>query len=99
VEFKVGNIDLLKKAIKKEGYVIVSEKKNGIEIMNSQLNKMTINFADSKITSENLTQSKLVDTSNALKRAYSLQVIEEISKRNKWIKKDMGQNRYQLQRF
>jgi hypothetical protein len=59
-----------------------------------------IDLVNSKMIGRNGESEKtLFDFSNSIKRAYSECVVDEIAKKQKWIKKNMGQGRYQLQRF
>lgn len=98
VEFKVGNIELLKKALAASGcevYLIVNDR---ISFKRSGRHAF-INLADSTIKSEDFDEKELPILSNTIKRAYSSQVIDEIARKQKWMKKKMGENRFQLQRF
>jgi len=99
VEFKIGNVDLLKKAIEKmEGTYLG----NNEEFLNFRTNDgryVNVNFKKETISSVNFTEKGLATFSNSIKRAYSEVVIDEVAKKQKWIKKQMGQNHYQLQRF
>ena len=102
VEFKVGNIEILKRALAQAGMVniVVNNEtisfKDGNEKYSDYLG---INLNTGKMLGVGWKQEKLSTVANSIKRAYSLEVINEISKKNKWIKKNMGENRYQLQRF
>jgi hypothetical protein len=109
VEFKVGNIDLLKKAlesmasIRKESVQIFISKhtdQEKVAFRDAQNNLFNINLNTGKLaTSSGMDEKQLGSFSNQIKRAYSLQVIDEVAKKNKWINKKLGENRYQLQRF
>jgi hypothetical protein len=99
VEFKVGNIDLLKKAIAKEGHSIIFEEDGLIGIDAKTGENFWINLNNSTIKADAVWESGLASFSNSIKRSYSAVVIDEVAKRNKWMKKDLGQNRFQLQRF
>jgi len=98
VEFKVGNIDLLKKALEKAGFKRIEWTENNVRFENDK-SIFNINFFDNKISSRYVDTKELVNLSNQIKRAYSEQVIDEIAKRQKWMKKKMGENTFQLQRF
>jgi hypothetical protein len=98
VEFKVGNIDLLKKAITKMGCRVFQESDVGIYFRDNANNSMVISFKDQKITGTK-NQTELAKTANSIKRAYSEQVIDEIAKRQHWLKKKTGEGQYQLQRY
>ena len=98
VEFKVGNLDLLKKALEKS-MTIRSIREEKMEVVVESWKKVTIDFKTSKITSSDYNAKELGAISNQIKRAYSEQVIDEIAKRQKWMKKKLADNRYQLQRF
>ena len=97
VEFKVGNVDLLKKALEKAGCQIQTQDQV-ISFKDKFGNFAMIDFEKSKIISR-MGDKQLADLSNSIKRAYSECVIDEVAKRNKWIKKQMGEGRFQLQRF
>ena len=101
VEFKVGNIEILKRALNNEGYLISSAGEDRVFFKTKDYYgaSFEINLGTSKIISKNINEKDLADKSNAIKRAYSAVVIDEIAKKNKWIKKQMGEGRYQLQRF
>jgi hypothetical protein len=101
VEFKVGNVDLLKQAIEKAGMKILDREStsNGLTIVDSKGQRAFIDLTNSQIRSRNMTEKVLSSFTNQIKRSYSEQVIDEIAKRNKWMKKKMGDNRFQLQRF
>lgn len=98
VEFKVENISFLKKALTKLGYQ-TTEIANKISIRDSNYKIFDINFSNQEITSTDFDETKLGEISNAIKRAYSAEVIDHIAVKNKWMKKQLGENRYQLQRF
>lgn len=101
VLFKVENIELLKKALEKEWHVeqggredfLIATKKN------TWGEKITIDLKVGKIQSRIYSEKDLPAVSNSIKRAYSLEVINELARKQKWIKKEMGQDRIQLQRF
>ena len=103
VAFKIGNIDLLKKAIEKmEGTYLG----NNEEFLNFRTNDgryVNINFKKETISSFgsnlNFTEKGLATFSNSIKRAYSEVVINEVAKRQKWMQRKMGEGRFQLQRF
>lgn len=97
ISFKVGNIDLLKKALEKMNVQVVRQDENGISF-NQAYNQFTISFLNSKINS-NVGEKELTSISNSIKRAYSEVVIDEVAKKQRWIKRKMGPNQYQLQRF
>jgi hypothetical protein len=100
VEFKVENIDLLKRALENIGWYVRGENKRSIAIKRKDeyAFPVAIDFERGSISST-MEQSALFKFSNQLKRAYSEQVIDEVAKRQKWIKKQMGANQFQLQRF
>lgn len=99
VEFKIGNIDLLKKALEKLGIRI--NKQYASEAYLSFYhsgNYITIDLRKGKITSE-MNEKKLSEFSNQIKRAYSSVVVDEVAKRQKWIRKNTAENKGQLQRY
>jgi hypothetical protein len=98
VEFKVGNIDLLKKALEKIEMKIFQQDEKGIAFEDKNYNIFKINLINSRISGP-LDEKGLGSLVNSIKRSYSEQVIDEIAKKQKWLKKKMGENRYQLQRF
>jgi len=98
VEFKVGNIDLLKKVLEKIGFKRIEWTEENVRFENNK-SIFNINFFDNKISSRYVDAKELANLSNQIKRAYSEQVIDEIAKRQKWMKKKMSENKFQLQRF
>jgi hypothetical protein len=99
VVFKVENIDILKRALEAAGGRGISTIE-GVRV-NFYLvgtNYITIDLKNSKITSS-MDEKELTTISNEIKRAYSLEVINEVARKQKWMKKKMGANQYQLQRF
>ena len=98
VSFKIGNINFLKKALEKAKCNLVNEKKDSITFIDRYRNRISINFDSGKMIAP-MDGKQLSELSNQIKRAYSEVVIDELAKRNKWIKKTMGAGRYQLQRF
>jgi organic radical activating enzyme len=100
VEFKVSNIDLLKKALEKAGFNIAKASQITLQVRREgEINSIIIDLEQSKILSRSFDEKELSTISNQIKRAYSEQVIDEVAKRQKWMKKKLGDNRYQLQRF
>lgn len=106
VEFKVGNIDLLRKAIEKvaaKGSICefkgVHTGTQRIDFYDPAGTRYQLNLDSGKLISTSLNETQLGKFSNLLKRAYSEQVIDEVARKQKWLKKKMGENRYQLQRF
>jgi hypothetical protein len=98
VEFRVENIDLLKRALEKAGWPVVRETSEAIQFRDRYSNPVTINLSTGKMTAS-VDEKQLSEICNFVKRRYSEVVIDEVAKRQKWIKKNMGANRYQLQRF
>ena len=102
VEFKIENLDLLKKAVEKAGYAIsgTSNMQKDISLFQSSTGKrININLATGKMSSAHYNEKELIKISHSLKRTYSEQVIDEVAKKQKWFKKKLGDNQYQLQRF
>jgi propanediol dehydratase large subunit len=100
IEFKVGNIDLLKKAIEAIGGILGNyQDKDGINFRTKNGKSVYIAFNKSEIIAQNMDKKEIASYANEIKRAYSETVLNELSKKNKWIKKNLGQNRFQLQRF
>ena len=101
VEFKISNIDLLKKALGKEGWIIYMATQEEITLSEkvSWRKDIIINVKSQTASSQFFTQREIIDKVNLIKKAYSLQVIDEVAKKQKWIKKNLGQNRFALQRF
>lgn len=98
ISFKAENIDLLKKTIETMGIKIQSSAKTRISFYNVG-RLVTIDVERQSIEGSGMNEKQLTSISNQIKRAYSEQVIDEIAKKQKWLKKKMGENRYQLQRF
>lgn len=100
ITFRVDNIDLLKRAIEKEqGYLLAAQNKDILGFKTKDGKFIRINFKDSTITAEGMDEKELSTTSNSLKRAYSSIVIDEIAKKQRWMKKKLNETTYQLQRF
>jgi hypothetical protein len=103
IEFHVGNVDLLKKALEAAGWNISNITTGAIYAKNNNLRKSIRIGLDStsttKITSQEFSQTELNNLNNSIKRAYSEQVIDELAKKQRWIKRNMGQGNFQLQRF
>jgi hypothetical protein len=99
VEFKVGNIDLLKKAIENVGHKITTFSDQIVEFRHFDYGRVFIDLKNQTMTTKDFNDGQMSTLSNQIKRAYSECIIDEIAKRQKWIKKKMGDNRYQLQRF
>ena len=102
VVFKIENVELLKTALVKAGAMdIISQNRDtylSFYLPGKGTDYITIDLKNSKITSS-MEEKKLTDISNSIKRAYSLEVINEVAKKQKWMTKKMGENRYQLQRY
>lgn len=102
VEFKVENIDLLKKAIENAGWRIDQMYKDvSINITDKETSwrHVTISLQGGQMSSTSMEGKNLSSFCNQLKRSYSEVVIDEVAKKQHWIKKKLGENRYQLQRF
>jgi hypothetical protein len=98
VEFKVGNIELLKKSLENLGIKIQRSTEKTVSFYNvGEL--ITINLETQKIVGSRMNEKQLTTFSNAIKRSYSEQVIDEIAKKQKWMKRKLGQNKFQLKRF
>jgi hypothetical protein len=98
VEFKVANIDLLKRAVVAMGLTVQGNSKTTVSFYRNG-NAVLIDCEKQTITASNLDTKQLSGFSNSLKRSYSSIVIDEVARKQKWIKKNLGNNRYQLQRF
>lgn len=98
VEFKVKNVDLLETALNSLGLKVSNKNQNDFTFYVGY-NKYTVDFKSSKLESSDVNQQKLDWMANEVKKAYSLEVINLIAKKNKWQKKELGKNRYALQRF
>jgi len=99
VEFNIKNIALLKKAIENAGYIITTTTENQFNFHNLNYNRFSIDLIQSKISSSDCNEKMVSLVSNSIKRTYSESVINEMAKKNKWIKQNMGKNQFQLQRF
>ncbi len=104
IQFKVGNVDLLKKALEKIGWVVDSisgQKLYAHKAGSWAKDKVEINLERSTISGvdRNFTPESLTVISNQFKRSYSEVVIDEVAKKNKWFTKKLNANQYQLQRF
>ncbi|MFH1547123.1 MAG: hypothetical protein ABIC57_01400 [bacterium] len=98
VEFKVGNIDLLKKAIEKAGYHISGEYAGVLTIKDQYGNKTNIDLRNQTITSAN-NENQVTTLANSLKRSYSEVVISEVAAKQKWIAKKLSDRKFQLVKY
>ena len=97
VEFKIENIDILKKAMEKKGYTFDPD---GGGVYDKNLSKiMTVDMKRSIISSTRYNEEELTAVSNSIKRAYSEIVIDNIAKKNNWFKKQLNANTVQLVRY
>lgn len=102
VQFKIGNIKLLEEALEREGCRIHNQSESFITFSDKAGTRYTINFDQSSITksgSQTVTEKQLSSFANSIKRSYSAVVIDEVARRKKWMKKEMGKNLYQLNRY
>jgi hypothetical protein len=107
IEFHVGNIDLLKKALEAAGMqkIIIMTGRHSTQekiVFNDQKGILyNINLETGKLLSQasSYDEKQLGVFANSIKRAYSEQVIDELAKKQRWIKRNMGQGNFQLQRF
>ena len=99
VEFKISNIDLLKKAIEKMEGTYLGNNEEFLNFRTKDGRYVYIDFEKATISSLNFTEKGLANFSNSIKRAYSEVVIDEVAKRQHWHQKKLGENRFQLQRF
>ena len=63
--------------------------------------RFLINFDQSTISNggTRTDEREMTALANSIKRTYSTVVIDEVAKKAKWLKRDLGQNDYQLQRY
>jgi hypothetical protein len=102
ISFKVENLVLLARALEKGNWDINFQNETGIAIqkkIGNSYNRITISFRENKIISQSLNEKQLTDVSNSIKKAYSLEVINEVAKKNKWQTRKMGEDQYQLVRY
>lgn len=102
VEFKVENIDFLRKALERDGWKISQESRDHSIIIANKgwRSEIAINLKKNTVTSQSFkTEKELIAASNAIRRAYSLTVIDHVAGKQKWIKKQVAANRVQLQRY
>lgn len=97
VKFEVGNIDLLKMALVKLGFAFSYNQRD--EKINLSRYSITIDLKNGSAKTAALSDVDLSKEMNSIKRAYSEVVIDEVAKRQKWMKKNMGKGQFQLQRF
>jgi hypothetical protein len=98
ISFKIGNIEILKKALEKAKCNLVSEGKEQITFLDRYYNRIEVNFNSGKMIAA-MNGKLLSELCNSIKRSYSEVVLDELAKRDHWIKKNMGQGKFQLQRF
>jgi len=99
VEFRIGNIELLQKAIEKLQWKNWNTGEGSITIQDDNYNQITIDCKNSKISSPSYNEKKLTEISNQIKRAYSEEVINEVARKQKWFAKKINATKFQLQRF
>ena len=100
VEFKIENIELLKKAIEKINFWSLKNSSDTMAIIrDDNHNRIVIDFKNSKVSSEAYSEKELGARVNQLKQSYSEIVIGEIAKKQKWIQKKISERKFQLQRF
>ena len=100
VQFQAKNVDLLKKALEKEGWNIIRQNDNIINVIKKDgFARLTIDLKNGQLSSQTYREKELSTISNSLKRGYSSVVIDEISRRNKWIRRNFNESQGQLQRF
>ena len=93
VSFQVGNIDLLKKAL---DLMKIHYSDYGATIVTD---RFSIDLNSGQLSSTRINQIDLSKLTNQIKRAYSECVIDEVAKKQRWMKKQLGPNQFQLQRF
>jgi hypothetical protein len=99
VLFQIKNVDLLKRAVEKAGHTITEQLSTGISIRDKFGNRCFIDLVQGQINGRNMDEKQLTSFSNQIKRAYSEMVIDELAKKQHWLKKNMGKGQFQLQRF
>ena len=99
VNFSVNNIELLKKAIVKLGFVINGESDNTILLINKEKLGFNINFKTSMLESTYYTFNELTTFSNQLKRSYSEVIISEVATKQRWIAKKLSDRKFQLVKY
>jgi hypothetical protein len=78
-EFKADRLDLLRKAIAASGAQITSDNSRFLGIVTEDYSSITIDLTRGTATADSL------DVVNALKRAYSLEVIKAACGLNNWL--------------
>lgn len=96
VEFKIENIEILQKALKSLQLHPVWE---GKEQKIFLINEDAIDLKDGQYISRSGNIESATSMANQVKRAYSIQVLDELAKKQKWMKKQLGENKFQFQRF
>jgi len=99
VEFKVDNLELLKKAVEKLGYThqLVGQ----TLLINNKWNVVAeVDLQGGEISSRNFTNARtLTEFSYKVKRTYSEMVIDEVAKKNRWIKRQLSEGKFQLAKY
>jgi hypothetical protein len=98
MEFRVENIGLLNRALEKARCEVLSEEKDRLTFVDMHYNRISIDFNIGKMIAP-MDGKLLSELCDSIKRSYSEIVVDEIARRNKWVKRRMGEGRYQLQRF
>ena len=99
VVFKIENVELLKEALIKAGAKdLMIRYSTELSFYFQDTDYIKIDLKNSKITSS-MDEKKLTDVSNSIKRAYSLEVINKVSRDQKWNLRKMNDNNFQLQRY
>ena len=108
VEFKVGNIDILKKALEANAevrkgsvqhFVGRHSEHDKISFRDKIGTLINVDLTTGKMIAAGYDEKQLIKFSNSIKRGYSEVVLDEVAKKQKWLKKKMGENHFQLQRF
>ena len=99
IEFKTGNVSILKKALTNLGFSF-SERSYGLDVHTKSFVRVSIHRDSQKISTESrIPQTELANISNQIKRAYSLTVINDVAKKEKWFVKKLNEKQYAFQKY
>jgi hypothetical protein len=97
--FTVKSKELLKEAIEKSGSKLLQERGDVFVIKDKFGNPVSIDLRSGQMKSQYMPEKQLSDFGNSLKRQYSLAAIDQVAKKNKWMKKQLSAKVFQLNRY
>ena len=99
VSFKAQNRELFEKTLEAMGFWRRSELNGIINVQTNDGKNIAFDLVNGKVSSQDYRQNTFNDKLNSFKRAYSVQAIEEMAKKKKWILKQQSESAFQLKRY